>query len=160
MQMHVLKMIDLITHLGQQDFAIDGELSQNLILQSLSDSFSQFVINYHMNKLNISLPELLNLLKTAERYFKGEKTEVLHVDKISKKKAKNGSKKKLNPKAGISKKKVKKVSVKGTCYHCGKEDHWKRNCKEYLAIMKPVNVAKGLYIMQTNLSLSTSFLDS
>ena len=27
MQMHVLKMIDLITHLGQLDFTMDGELS-------------------------------------------------------------------------------------------------------------------------------------
>ena len=73
-QMHVLKIIDLITHLGQLGFAMDGELSQHLILQSLPDSFSQLVINYHMNKLNISLPELLNMLKTAENHFKGEKT--------------------------------------------------------------------------------------
>ena len=96
--MYVLKMIDLITHLGQLGFALDGELSQNLILQSLSDSFSQFVINYYMNKLNISLPELLNMLKIVKSHFKGEKAQVLHVDKISKKKAKKHSKKKMNPK--------------------------------------------------------------
>ena len=102
---------------------MDGELSQDLILQSLFDSFSQFVINYHMNKLNISLPELLNMLKIAESHFKDEKIQILHVDKISKKKTKKGSKKKLNPKTGISKKKMKKVSAKGTCYHCDKEGH-------------------------------------
>ena len=45
-----------------------------------------------MNKLNTSLPELLNILKTAESHFKGEKASVLLVDKINKK----GSKKKLN----------------------------------------------------------------
>ena len=82
-QMHVLKMIDLITHVGQLDFAMDGELSQDLTLQSLPNSFSQFVINYHMNKLNISLLKLLNMLKTAKSHFKGEKAQVLHVDKIS-----------------------------------------------------------------------------
>ena len=71
MQMHVLKIIDLITRLGQLGFAMDDELSQNLILQSLPDSFSQFVINYHINKLNISLLELLNMLKIAESHFKG-----------------------------------------------------------------------------------------
>ena len=65
MQTHILKMIDLITRLGQLGFAMDGELSQDLILQSLPDSFSQFVINYHMNKLNISLSKLLNMLKTV-----------------------------------------------------------------------------------------------
>ena len=69
-----------------------------------------------MNKLNISLFELLNMLKTIENHFRGEKAQVLHVDKISKKKAKKDSKKKMNPKASVSKKKVKKVSVKVTCY--------------------------------------------
>ena len=57
-----------------------------------------------MNKLNISLSELLNMLKIVKSHFKGEKAQVLHIDKISKKKAKKGSKKKMNPKAGISKK--------------------------------------------------------
>ena len=72
---------------------MDGEFSQNLILQSHSESFSQFIINYYMNKLNISLPELLNMLKTAKSHFKREKAPVLLVDKINKKKGKKGSKK-------------------------------------------------------------------
>ena len=76
-----------------------------------------------MNKLNPSLPKLLNILKIAESNFKGEKAQVLHVDKINKKKGKKNSKKKMNPKASISKKKAKKVSAKGICYHYGKEGH-------------------------------------
>ena len=55
-QDHVLMVIDLITRLGQLGFVMDGELNQDLILQSLPESFSQFVLNYHMNKLNSSLP--------------------------------------------------------------------------------------------------------
>ena len=73
-----------------------------------------------MNKLNISLLELLSMLKIVESHFKGEKAPVL-VDKINKKKGKKDSKKKLNPKASISKKKMKKVSIKGTYHHCGRE---------------------------------------
>ena len=64
------------------------------------------------------------------------------------------------PKAGISKKKAKKVSTKDTCYHCGKKNHWKRNCKDYLATVKLTNIAKNLYMIQTDLSLSTSISDS
>ena len=40
MQTHVLKMIDLITHLGQLNFVMVSELSQNLTLKSLPDFFS------------------------------------------------------------------------------------------------------------------------
>ena len=100
------------------------------------------------------------MLKIVEKHFKGEKAQVLHVDKINKKKAKKGSKKKMNPKASIFKKKAKKVSTNDTCCHCGKEGYWKRNCKEYLVTIKSVSIAKGLYMIQTNLALSTSFLDS
>ena len=82
------------------------------------------------------------MLKTAKNHFKGEKTQVFHVDKISKKKAKKDSKKKMNSKAGISKKKVKKVSIKGTYYQCDKEGHWKKYSKEYLVTVKSANVAK------------------
>ena len=89
------------------------------------------------------------MLKTTESYFKGEKALVLLVDKISKKKDKKDSKKKINPKASILKKKVKKVSVKCTCYHCGKDRHWKKNYKEYLVTVKhkKVNIAKDLYMI-------------
>ena len=55
----------------------------------------------------------------------------------------------MNPKAGIFKKKAKKVSTKGTCYHYGKDKHWKKNCREYLTTVKykEASVAKGLYMI-------------
>ena len=65
---------------------MDGELSQDLILQSLPESFAQFVMNYHINKLNTSLSELLNILKIAESHIKKKKAPLLLIDKISKKK--------------------------------------------------------------------------
>ena len=65
-----------------------------------------------MNKLNTSPPELLNMLKIVESYFKGEKAPVLPVDKINKKKGKKGYKKKMNPKTGISKKKKSKEGLR------------------------------------------------
>ena len=90
---------------------MDGELSQDLILQSLSESFAQFVINYHMSKLNTSLPKWLNMLKITESHIKKKKAPLLLVGKTSKKKSDfKSSKKALNPKGGKMKKKGKKVS--------------------------------------------------
>ena len=109
-QDHVLMVIDLITRLSQLGFVMDGELNQYLILQSLPESFSQFVLNYHMNKLNTSLPELLNMLKIAKSHLKKNKAPLL-VDEINKKKSgRKGSKRRLNTKGSIKKKKGKKAS--------------------------------------------------
>jgi len=60
---HVLKMIGYIKKLGQLGFVMDHELSVDLVLQSLSQNFLQFIMNYHMNKLDSTL---LNMLKTAK----------------------------------------------------------------------------------------------
>ena len=88
-------MIDLITQLGQLDFVMDSELSHDLILRSFLNFFSKFVINYHMNKLNISLLELLKMLKITKSHFQNEKALILLVDKLAMKMVgKKGSKKK------------------------------------------------------------------
>ena len=64
-----------------------------------------------MNKLNISLPELLNMFKTVESHLKKNKASLLLVDGINKKKLdRKGSKRRLNAKGGIKKKKGKKAS--------------------------------------------------
>ena len=104
-QDHILMVINLISRLGQLGFVMDRELNQDLILQLLPESFSQFVMNYHMNKLNSSLTELLNMLKTAESHIKKDKALLILVDKIHKNKTcKKGFKKRLNSKGGIKKK--------------------------------------------------------
>ncbi|XP_021293401.1 uncharacterized protein LOC110423508 [Herrania umbratica] len=48
---HVLKMIGLIERLGQLGLVMDHELSIDFVLQPLLDNFSQFVLNFHMNRL-------------------------------------------------------------------------------------------------------------
>ncbi|RVX16457.1 hypothetical protein CK203_005892 [Vitis vinifera] len=57
---HVLKMIDLIEQLEKLGCTLGKELSQDLILQSLPDSFSQFIVNFNMNKMSCDLHEMLN----------------------------------------------------------------------------------------------------
>nr|XP_027100399.1 uncharacterized protein LOC113719387 [Coffea arabica] len=43
---HVLKIIGLIEKLAELGFKMDQELNVDLVLQSLPDSFSQFVMNF------------------------------------------------------------------------------------------------------------------
>ena len=49
-----------------------------------------------------------------------------------------GNKGNLKPKGGIQKKKGPKKAnePKGTCFHCGKEGHWRWNCYEYQQSLK------------------------
>ncbi|XP_015381952.2 uncharacterized protein LOC107175103 [Citrus sinensis] len=131
---HVLKMIDYIEQLEALNFSMDGELAIDLILQSLPDSFSQFIMNFNMNKMECSLAELLKMLNTAETCIKKPK-DVMAIEGSS---AKKGKKKKFQPKAkgGIKKGKANKPNDKGKCFHCGKDGHWKRNCKAYLNSLK------------------------
>ena len=46
------------------------ELSIDLILQSLPDSYTSFVLNYQMNKISTTILELVNMLKNAEETVK------------------------------------------------------------------------------------------
>ncbi|XP_024024749.1 uncharacterized protein LOC112092536 [Morus notabilis] len=53
---------------------IDGETQVDMILETLPEMFDNFKLNYSMNKLNYSLPELMKELQTAETLLlKGKK---------------------------------------------------------------------------------------
>jgi hypothetical protein len=84
---HVLKMIGYIKKLDQLGFVIDHELSVDLVLHSLPKNFLQFIMNYHMNKLDSTL---FNMLKTAKGILKKKKSQDLLVQssKMFKKKDK------------------------------------------------------------------------
>nr|XP_009777651.1 PREDICTED: uncharacterized protein LOC104227174 [Nicotiana sylvestris] len=94
-------MIDLIEELEKLGCKLGKELSQNLILQSLSESFSQFVINFNMNKMDCDLHEMLNMLIDYENQLASEKKKgtVMLVGNSSKKKGKGKSKPKKKPTA-------------------------------------------------------------
>ncbi|RVW12267.1 hypothetical protein CK203_115446 [Vitis vinifera] len=111
---HVLKMIDLIEQLEKLGCTLGKELSQDLILQSLPDSFSQFI----------------------------NKGIIMVVGKTSKKKGKGKyipKRKPLGTKGGVTKPKYKKVKTDHSdaeCFFCKEKGHWKRNCKKYLDSLK------------------------
>ena len=79
---YALKMKGYIDHLGRLGFPISPELGTDMILHSLPESFSQFVMNYNMNGLNKTLTELIQMLNTAEGNIVKKKTnQVLMVNK-------------------------------------------------------------------------------
>ena len=135
---------------------MDNELSIDLILACLPDSFAQFVLNYRMNDKDTSIPELTNLLKTVEPTLKKEGKIVMLVDSSG---STNKKKRKITKqKGGVTKKKANKTSSKGTYFHCGIEGHRKRNCKAYLESKKKVACdapsSSGIYVIEDNIFFS------
>ncbi|VFQ69577.1 unnamed protein product [Cuscuta campestris] len=135
---HVLKMIGHIETLEKLDAPLHPMLATDLILGSLPAEYSQTVVNLCINKLEMTMPELLKFLTTFEESLgKGKGKSVLMVEgsTVAKKSGpcspagtkRKGSKKPkpesnsslLKPKEGAKKKSV-------VCYNCGKKGHWRR----------------------------------
>ena len=99
-----------------------------LIFQSLTSSYSQFIVNFHMNKLDCTIPKLVNMLVTTEGTLKSSRGTVLAMKQTSskrmfteKKKARSTKKQK---KENRPKKKVSsKAEVKKKYFHCHAEGH-------------------------------------
>ena len=71
-QEHVLKMIYFINKLDMIGVEMDSETKVDAILASLPNSFNQLVMNYNMNKMNVTLFELLEMLQEIEDLIKKE----------------------------------------------------------------------------------------
>ncbi|RRT61718.1 hypothetical protein B296_00020000 [Ensete ventricosum] len=101
---------------------------------SLLDFFSHFIMNFNMSKFEVTLLELLNMLKEAKSVIKKEKP-VLYIGETKKKRKTNKTLKKGKGNEKLGRTKVAKKDLtkdKGRCFHYGKDGHWKRNYKDYL----------------------------
>ena len=67
-QEHALMMISFINELDMLGAEMDAKTKADAILSSLTDSFNQFILNYNMNKMDVTLSELLNMLQAAGSY--------------------------------------------------------------------------------------------
>ena len=96
------------------------------------------MINYNMQGMNKTIPELFAMLKAAEVKIKKEH-QVLMVNKTTsfKKKGKwkkNGNFRKNGKQVVVQEKKPKSGPKPETeCFYCKQTGHWKRNCPKYLA---------------------------
>ena len=119
---------------------MDNELYIDLILHSLPSIFSHFVMNFNMNKLKVTVPELCNMLKTTQENLPEtpRPAMVVAASKQKRKQMSKGKKGNHKPKKDIQKKKgpQKANEPKGTCFHCRKQGHQRQNCDEYLRSLK------------------------
>ena len=121
----------------------------------------QFIVNFHINKLDCTIPKLVNMLVTTEKTLKSSKGTILAVERTSskrksteKKKTKSAKKKK---KENRPKKEVpSKVEVKKKNFYCHAEGHWRRNCPKYLESLKTKKDDKpseGMLVIESNLTV-------
>ncbi|XP_052193865.1 uncharacterized protein LOC127802198 [Diospyros lotus] len=100
---HMLKMIAYFEEAEVLGATIDAESQVDMVLETLPDSYSQFKLNYNMNKLEMNLVELMKELQAAEKIMKPT-SKALAIHSASSPrvgpKAKNFKKKKGQNKAG------------------------------------------------------------
>ncbi|XP_077251914.1 uncharacterized protein LOC143891163 [Tasmannia lanceolata] len=143
---HMLKMMGYLNELQVLRAMLDGESEVDMVLASLPPSFNDFLMNYHTNKLSMTLRELLNHLQSTEDLQKKNKkfSFLVEANVVSTPKPKGKGKRKgkgQGSKKNIfkvkNKKTFKKKSTKSNdAFHCGNFGHWKRNCMDYLATKK------------------------
>ncbi|KAK8689920.1 hypothetical protein V6N13_088627 [Hibiscus sabdariffa] len=163
---HVIKMMGYVQTLEKLGFPLKNELATDLILQSLSGSFKPFVLNFNMNEINKTLPQLLGMLRTAESDMKKDGSKSILLVREAKGKRKKVAKSKGSGKTKAKGKNVLKpkgaISKDGKCFHCNKSGHWKRNCHVYLEEIKKAKAVgasvSGIYVIDVNMSTSSSWV--
>ncbi|KAK8534686.1 hypothetical protein V6N12_057330 [Hibiscus sabdariffa] len=163
---HVIKMMGYIETLEKLGFSLKDELATDLILQSLPESFKPFVLNFNMNEINKTLPQLLGMLRTAEGDMKNGGSKSILVVREAKRKEKKVAKSKGNGKTKAKGKNALKpkggISKDGKCFHCDKSGHWKRNYPVYLEEVKKAKAVgasvSGIYVIDVNMSTSSSWV--
>ena len=78
-----MTVIKDIEELGKLELDMQKKLQIDLILQSLTSLYSQFIINFYVNKLDCTIPELINMLVTIKRTLKILRDTVLTVEQTS-----------------------------------------------------------------------------
>ena len=149
---HILKMSGYNNHLIQLGVNLPDDCVIDRILQSLPPSYKSFVMNYNMQGMNKTIPELFAMLKAAEVEIKKEH-QVLMVNKTTsfkkKGKGKKGNFKKNGKQVAAQVKKPKSRPKPETkCFYCKGTGHWKRNCPKYLVDKKDGKVNKGIFGIQ------------
>ena len=112
------------------------------------------MLNYQMNKIASTIPELINILKTAEEAVEEQSSKSVMVVSSSTS-YKSYKKKKVKQGVAATGAAGKKTTSEGKCFHCGGTGHWKRNCKAFLESLKKEHgdaSTSGINVVEINAS--------
>ncbi|KAM1546338.1 hypothetical protein ACFX10_046560 [Malus domestica] len=123
---HGQKVEKIFRNLKSLGTSIDGKMAQDFFLASLSDDFTKFIVNYKVNRFDHSLKEMIDMCCKFEKGFKRD----------------SGSENAMIRKR-LHKKKAKKS--KGTCFHCGKDERWK---KKYRGLVGSKPLSNGEMVVR------------
>ena len=117
---HILKWIEYMNKLEILGCGLNEGLAINLILQSLRDSYSQFVYDFIEEDKKNTLSKLLDLLKATEPGMKMSETLTLvEANSSEKERAQKSMERTV-------------AERKGVCPHCGNPSHSRKHCKAFL----------------------------
>jgi hypothetical protein len=145
---HILRMSGFHNRLTQLGVNLPDDTVIDRVLQSLPPSYKGFVMNYNMQGMEKTIPELFAMLKAAEVEIKKEHQVLMvkNTTSFKKGKGKKGNFKKNGKTVAAPVKKPKAGPKPETeCFYCNGNGHWKRNCPKYLVDKKAGNVNKGIF---------------
>lgn len=138
-------MMGYIENLGRLGYPLSKELATDIILQSLPQSYHQFILNYNMNGLEKSLTELHGMLKSTEQNIRKPNDVLMVEGKSFKKRGKGKAKGKGKAQVENSNKPKSNGKFKPSpgaesqCFYCDETGHWKINCSK---LLKSINLVR------------------
>ncbi|KAM1185221.1 hypothetical protein ACFX2G_014849 [Malus domestica] len=134
---HGQKMEMIFQDLESLGTSIDGKMAQDFFLASLSDDFTKFIVNYKVNRFDHTFTEMIDMYCKFEQGFKKD----------------SGSENAITRKRLHKKKAIK---TKGTCFHYGKDERWKKKYRVRIASLMTrtlegtISVIESAFIVNSN----------
>jgi hypothetical protein len=147
---HMLHVTSDVEQLENLNNPLRKEFATDVILNSPSLSYSNFIINYHMLRIDKSLQELQGMLRIADGEMKksfstlmiqesGKRIKKMKCKVTPKVALKYKGKGKMVPNQNTPKEKAYSTS---DCFCFQNKGHWKRNCPKYLEVVKTGKILK------------------
>ncbi|KAI3768902.1 hypothetical protein L2E82_19739 [Cichorium intybus] len=174
---HVQRMQGYVERLRKLEMPVYEDLAVDIVLNSLSSSYDQFMLAYHLNNNQATLAELHRMLRTVEDGMNGKSIPSVSQPVLAIGGGK-GKKRKVPPNQNWRKKVHVGSSSSGPrpkasgiahnanpkevdCFYCKEKGYWKTSCPRYLQDLKDGKVKPSLasiYTISKNSPSSSSWV--